>query len=80
MTKKDIVDNISSQQINSVKIDTIIVRMVTENVGIITAYTTFTFPSDEKTTTAKNCYQDVYVKRNNRWLAVSAHVTLLSVE
>jgi hypothetical protein len=28
--------------------------------------------------TGRNCYQDIYVKRKGKWMAVMAHVTLLS--
>jgi hypothetical protein len=29
--------------------------------------------------TGKNCYQDVYMKRNGQWLVVFAHVTSLGM-
>ncbi len=80
MTKKEMIGNLSSQQIISVKIDSADVRMLTNNVGVITSYTTFVFKSDGKEITGKNCYQDVYIKRKERWEAVAAHVTLLNAK
>jgi hypothetical protein len=35
---------------------------------------------DGKDITGKNCYQDVYIKRKGRWVAIAAHVTLLGME
>jgi len=78
MTKRDIVDNLQNQETVSTKIDNIEVRILTREVGLITAYTTFVLKVDGKLITGQNCYQDVYQKRDNRWVAVSAHVTLLS--
>lgn len=79
-TKQQNLDNLQRQEVSSVHIDSEEVKLVTQEVGILTAYTTFTFLSEGKLLTGKNCYQDVYVKRKGQWQAVSAHVTLLSLE
>jgi hypothetical protein len=78
MTKKNIIDNLNNQETVSVSIDSLDVKLLTENVGVVTAYTTFVVKSDGKDMTGKNCYQDIYMKRNGKWVAVNAHVTLLS--
>ena len=65
-------------QVKSVHIDSAEARLITPDVGIITGWTTFIIDSGGKFTYGKNCYQDIYVKRDNKWVAVSAHVTLLS--
>jgi len=79
--RKDNLLNVISPNIDvsAVHIDSVKVRMITPDVGILTAWTSFSMKSDGKTSAAKNCYQDVYLKRKNKWLAVSAHVTLLSI-
>ena len=61
----------SGEKISSVKIDSIDVRILTSNVGLITAYTTFVLKADGKEITGRNCYQDVYLKRNKKWMAVA---------
>ena len=78
MTKNDIINNLSKQETVSVKIDSVEVKLLTDNVGVVTAYATFVLKSDGKEMTGKNCYQDIYMKRENKWVAVNAHVTLLS--
>jgi uncharacterized protein (TIGR02246 family) len=78
MAKKNIIDNLKNQETVSVSIDSLDVKLLTENVGVVTAYTTFVVKSDGKDMTGKNCYQDIYMKRNGKWVAVNAHVTLLS--
>jgi uncharacterized protein (TIGR02246 family) len=80
MSKQYIIANLSEQKISSVKIDSIDVRILTSNVGLITAYTTFVLKADGKEITGRNCYQDVYLKRNKKWMAVAAHVTLLKMQ
>lgn len=80
MTKRDIIANLDKQETVSVCIDSLDIRLLTKKTGIITVYTTFVLKIDGKEITGKNCYQDVYVKRKGKWLAVAAHVTLLSVK
>ena len=79
-TKKDNLDNLLSPNIEtiSVSIDNVDVRMLSSDVGLLTAYTNFVFKMDGKEMTGKNCYMDVYQKRKGKWVAVAAHVTSLS--
>ncbi|MGC4034790.1 MAG: nuclear transport factor 2 family protein [Chitinophagaceae bacterium] len=79
-TKNDIIGNLSKQTITSTHIDSVAVRLITNDVGIVTAYITFTLTDNGKDVQGKNCYQDVYIKRKGQWFAVSAHVTLLSMQ
>ena len=69
---------IPNQKVLSINIDSVEVRMITGDVGIVSAWTTFVIEAGGKKTTGKNCYQDIYARRNNKWKAVSAHVTMLS--
>ena len=78
MTRKDILANLEKLETVSINIDSIDIRLVTDNVALVTAFTSFVLAIDGKPTAMRNCYQDVYVKRKNRWLAVAAHVTLLN--
>jgi len=78
MTKKDVIDNLDKQETLSVSIDSLDVKMLTDEVGVVTAYATFVLKVDGKEVSGQNCYQDIYVKRRGKWLAVNAHVTLLS--
>ena len=80
MTRDDVINNFNKQEPVSVNIDSIDVRLITPDVGLITAYTTFIIKTAGKEHTGKNCYQDVYMKRKNRWYAVAAHVTLLDMK
>jgi uncharacterized protein (TIGR02246 family) len=80
MTRKDILDNLHKQEITSAHIDSVEVKLLTKDVGVVTAYTTFVFNADGKKMTGKNCYQDIYVKRKEKWVAVNAHVTLLDIQ
>jgi uncharacterized protein (TIGR02246 family) len=78
MTKKDILASLDKQETLSAKIDSVDVKLLTDNVGVVTAYTTFVLKADGKEMTGQNCYQDIYLKRKGKWVAVAAHVTLLS--
>lgn len=78
MTKNDVIQNLHLQQTVSASIDSIDIHLLTRDVGLVTAYTTFALNVEGKKMTGQNCYQDVYVKRKNKWLAVAAHVTLLN--
>jgi len=80
MTRRDIIDNLDKQETVSINIDSIAVQLITDNVGLITAYTTFVLKIDGKEMAGQNCYQDVYVKREDKWFAVAAHVTLLNIK
>ncbi|HEX4849873.1 MAG TPA: nuclear transport factor 2 family protein [Puia sp.] len=78
MTKRELLENATKQQVLSVNIDSVDVRLITNDVGLVTAYLTFSFSSGNGNEKGRNCYQDVYVKRKNRWYAVAAHVTDLT--
>ena len=80
MTKKDILVNLDKQETVSMKADSVEVKLLTGDVGIITAYTTFVLKVDGKEVTGHNCYQDVYIKRMGKWQAIAAHVSLLSMK
>jgi uncharacterized protein (TIGR02246 family) len=80
MTKHDIISNLDKQETVSINIDSIDVRLLTKEVGLITAYTTFVLKIDGEDMTGQNCYQDLYIKRKNKWVAVAAHVTLLNIK
>src|SRR5579862_520930 len=77
MTKKDMLANAAHQEISAVHIDSADIRLLTPDVGLVTAYLTFSISSGNEQVKGRNCYQDVYIKRKNRWYAVAAHVTLL---
>jgi uncharacterized protein (TIGR02246 family) len=74
-TKSQVVNNILHQDINAIHIDSMDVRLLTPEVGLVTCYQTFVFKADGKETTGRNCYQDVYIKRKGRWWTIAAHVT-----
>ena len=80
-TKKDNLMNLMlpSVETKSVGIDSVKVRLLTPDVGIVTAWTSFLLSINGREMTGKNCHQDVYMKRKNKWVAVSAHVTLLDM-
>ena len=80
LTRKDNLLNLVSPNIaiTSVNIDSVEVRLLTPVVGVMTAWTSFTLTLDGKKMSGKNCYQDIYMKRENKWVAVAAHVTLLN--
>ena len=80
ITKSEGVRNILYQDPKSIKIDSIDVRILTNDVGLLTCYITYVFLNDGKEMTGRNSYQDVYIKRKGRWFAVAAHVTLLNVK
>jgi uncharacterized protein (TIGR02246 family) len=74
-------DNISlhnpGQQVTRIDIDSQNVRLLTDDVGIITVWTTNYITQGSEKTVLKICYMDIYQKRNNQWKAVAGHVTLL---
>jgi len=80
MTKTDVINNFTKQEPISVDVDSIDVRLLTPDIGLISAYTTFMIQTGSKELTGKNSYQDVYMKRKGRWYAVAAHVTLLNMK
>ena len=74
-------DNISlhvpGQQVTKIDIDSQDVRFLTDEVGIITVWTTNYITQDSQKVVFKICYMDIYQKRTGRWEAVAGHVTLL---
>jgi len=81
-TKKDNLENMLNQHIEttSVSIENVEIRIINPTTGLLTAWTSFTFKADGKEMKGKNCYQDVYVKRNGKWVAIAAHVTSLGTQ
>ena len=77
--KKDILKGVMNpgQKYLSTHVDSAGVRLF-GTIGIINAKISATIKAKSKTTTSKVCYMDVYEKRNGRWYAVAAHVTLLN--
>jgi ketosteroid isomerase-like protein len=77
--KQDILKGVMSpgQQFISSKVDTVSVRLLGTNVGVINAQVTGTVKANGETSTFRTNYMDVYEKRHGRWYAVAAHVTLL---
>jgi uncharacterized protein (TIGR02246 family) len=76
-TRKELLDNATRSPVSAVHIDSLDVRLISNDVGIVTGYLTFTMSSGSGNVTGRTCYQDVYVKRKDRWYEVSAHVTSL---
>lgn len=79
-TRNDIINNLAKQQVTLAHVDSADVRMLTHDVAIITAYASFKFIVDGKEQSSRTCYQDIYMMRNGRWQAVSAHVTSLNTQ
>jgi uncharacterized protein (TIGR02246 family) len=81
-TRADNLETAASKtvEVTSIQIDSVEVRLVSNEVGLLTAWTSFAIHEGSKETKGKNCYQDVYAKRQGRWVAIAAHVTLLSMQ
>ena len=79
MTRRACIGNLRHQEILSVNIDSVDVRMLDEKIGVVTAYMTFVVKADNALKTGRTCYQDIYVQRKKRWWAVAALVSLLSL-
>jgi uncharacterized protein (TIGR02246 family) len=77
MNKQSILHNVMNQTTVSIKIDSADIKLLSPDIGIITAWLSFVTKDNGKNVAARNSYQDVYVKRKGRWYAVAAHVTLL---
>jgi ketosteroid isomerase-like protein len=72
--------NVGSKEMTTIAaVDSSSVR-VFGNTALIVSYTHFSITSKGQTTNGRNCYSDLYVKRNGVWQAVSGHVTLLSMK
>jgi len=75
--KQDNLSNIlqPNQEVISVDVDSIMVRFLSTDVGLVTAWTTNLVRANGKNSTFKICYLDVYQKRKSKWVAVAAQVT-----
>jgi uncharacterized protein (TIGR02246 family) len=69
--------HIPGQQITNIVIDSQDLRFLTNEVGVITVWTTNYITQGAEKTVLKICYMDIYQKRKGQWRAVAAHVTLL---
>jgi uncharacterized protein (TIGR02246 family) len=69
-----------SVETTGVSFDSVDVKQLTPDVIVLTAWLNFTFKANGTEMTGKNCYQDVYMKRKGKWLAVAAHVTSLGMK
>jgi hypothetical protein len=82
--KRNKTDNLfsalASNQKISVDIDSVEVRLLSGEVGLVSAWTNNVIITEKDKTTFKICYQDVYMKRRNKWVAVAAHVSLLGTK
>jgi ketosteroid isomerase-like protein len=65
------------QSVTSINIDSEELRLFSDKFGIITVWTTNHILSGKESIILKICYMDIYQKRNRKWKAVAAHVTLL---
>ena len=81
LSKGDVLQNVLTpdQQIINVTIDSTDLQIV-NNVGLLTAYTSFVLKDKEKILKGKNCYSDVYIKRKGTWVAINGHETLLELK
>jgi len=69
--------HVPGQKVTRVDIDSETVRFLTDEVGVITVWTTNYVTQGEEKMVFRICYMDIYQKRNNQWKAVAGHVTLL---
>jgi len=67
----------SGQQVTRVDIDSQEVRLLTNEIGVITVWTTNYITQGSEKMALNICYMDIYQKRNGQWKAVAGHVTLL---
>ncbi|MEJ0081955.1 MAG: hypothetical protein WDM78_13630 [Puia sp.] len=65
------------QQVTGIIIDSQDMRFLTDEVGVITVWTTNYITQRAEKVVLKICYMDIYQKRSNQWKAVAGHVTLL---
>jgi uncharacterized protein (TIGR02246 family) len=81
-TRKDNLQNLLDPNIEtiSVSFDSVEVRILSPSVAMLNAWANFTFKANGKQMTGKNCYEDIYIKRNGKWLAIAAHVTSLGMK
>lgn len=61
----------------SVTIDSVNVRLLSPAIGVLYGWCHFTFKVNGNEMKGKTSYQDIYMKRKGKWVAVSAHVAHL---
>jgi ketosteroid isomerase-like protein len=78
LTRSDVLNNTIRNEsgMTSAKVDSVDVRII-GIVGLLTAKASFTFMDQGKEVLSQTSYLDVYEKRNGKWVAIAAHVTLL---
>lgn len=81
LSKNDVIKDLLTpdRQIINVAIDSMDLQIV-NNVGLLTAYTSFALRDKEKILKGKNVYSDVYIKRKGTWVAINGHETLLELK
>ncbi|MCF2493141.1 MULTISPECIES: nuclear transport factor 2 family protein [Dyadobacter] len=81
LSKNDVIKDLLTpdRQIINVAIDSMDLQIV-NNVGLLTAYTSFVLRDKEKILKGKNVYSDVYIKRKGTWVAINGHETLLELK
>jgi uncharacterized protein (TIGR02246 family) len=80
--KKENLLNLMSPQIEfiSVIIDSVNVRLLSPDIAVLNAWTSFLFKFEQKENRARNCYQDIYMKRKGKWQAIMAHVSSINTQ
>lgn len=81
LSKNDVIKDLLTpdRQIINIAIDSMNLQIV-NNVGLLTAYTSFVLRDKEKILKGKNVYSDVYIKRKGTWVAINGHETLLELK
>ena len=69
--------HIPGQQVTNIVIDSQDLRFLTNEVGVITVWTTNYITRGAEKIVLKICYMDIYQNKKNEWKAVAAHVTML---
>lgn len=69
--------HIPGQQVTNIVIDSQDLRFLTNDVGVITVWTTNYITQGAEKMVLKICFMDIYQKRKGQWRAVAAHVTLM---
>jgi uncharacterized protein (TIGR02246 family) len=79
-TRQDVLSGMLSPNMEtiSIKIDSANVRLLSADIAILNGWSSFQYKIDGNQMTSKTSYQDIYVKRKGRWVAVAAHVTGLN--
>lgn len=79
LDKHEVMSMIASTEVETAAtIDSTRITMFGD-IALLVGYIHFTQKSSAVTLHGSNVYSDMYVKRNGKWQAVSAHVTLLDI-